>query len=117
MNKFLKVLTPILLSFTLIACQVREVQLTPQEKDSEIMNARKYIANYDQRMEKVQKYIIDCLAAIPEKEKSVSIEDCRIIAYDTNGFFRSDSNISQNEKAEYQSNLKIAQKPLSTEAE
>ncbi len=115
MNKFLKVVFPIAIAFSLIACEEHEE--TPQEKDSKIMDARKYIADYDTRMEKVQKYIIDCVGAIPEKEKSKTIDNCTQIAYDTNGFFRSDSNISSDEKREYQAYLRIAQKPLSTEKE
>lgn len=90
--------------------------LTVKNEDIEIMNARNYVADFDNRLDKAEKYIEKCM----NQDKCIANarETCTIIAYDMNKFYLNGEDPFQlafSEKEEYRKQYAIAQKLLSTE--
>lgn len=90
--------------------------LTVKNEDIEIMNARNYVADFDNRLDKAEKYIEKCM----NQDNCIANarETCTIIAYDMNKFYRNGEDPFQlafSEKEEYRKQYAIAQKLLSTE--
>lgn len=94
--------------------EVQEPKINEQAaNDAKIMEARKFIADYDTRMEAVQKFIKECI------KSGNHMNVCTVTGYDMNGFYRSgdgDGNqLATSEKDAYRENSRIAKESLSTE--
>lgn len=92
---------------------IQNVESDRAANDAKIMQARKFIADYDTRMESVQKFIKECI------KSGNQMNVCTVTGYDMNGFYRSDegdgNQLATSEKDAYRENLSIAKESLSTE--
>lgn len=111
MNKLCIILS--ICAISMLGC-VRKDEVIDINKvtDVQIMQARSYIADYDQRMEKVYLMIKSC-SEIPDRDY---YRDCRATAYDSVGLsYDIDKELSGRIKDEVTEYRKIALIPLSTE--
>ena len=105
----IKLAAIILSSLTIIGCVKREA---PHITDTDIIQARSYVIDFEQRMEKVQLMLVEC-------EKKIDIDrykSCKGTAYDTYGIsFNSNFNISADLKNKFNDMKQKAFLPLTTE--
>lgn len=83
------------------------------KSDSEIMQARNFVADYERRMEEVRPRIEEC-----RKFNNLDfVHDCRKTVYDSVSFeyYDTDANLTSAHKSKYDSKKAIALYPLTSE--
>lgn len=100
-----------ILCLLLVGC----IDLPPYLDDNDVLEARQYVVDYDQRMQKANDQIEKCISQAPIAKRELYFEKCSTISYDRYGFIRQGSAISDTEKERYTVYLSLAKTPLSTD--
>lgn len=99
----------LLCTLAFVGCSSSE-ELPPT--DSEIIQARTYVADYDRRMEKASQELLKCTDKITDS----FINSCRATVYDIYGFnYTNYSELSSSELSNYKYYKLISYRPLTSE--